>query len=289
MNPAALPGNAGWSCRHNKLIQTVFVSGIALGACSARAQSSDIQIQTPTLPPRGTGSMPSAAAPSSPSYSPSAQAPTYGSAVPPAQPYGPTGTPTPQPGAAMPPVNAPAPYGTPPYGGMPPGGGPGTGSALYPTAPPQAAVPSPMAAQRGSSYGNWGGVMPPQPGAAPVAPLAPQAASTAQGACKPQTSPDRQSITLIGADALPRTHLPLGDFRVQKIVPSPDGTWAVALMKLRGAEEFAAIAIDLNRCKAQGAVSLSAPASDIAFEGDVAIVLLPGAKQRISLAAPGGR
>ncbi|HQR20725.1 MAG TPA: hypothetical protein PKV98_07655 [Burkholderiaceae bacterium] len=189
----------------------------------------------------------------------------------------------------MPPVNAPAPYGTPPYGGMPPGGGPGTGSALYPTAPPQAAVPSPMAAQRGSSYGNWGGVMPPQPGAAPVAPLAPQAASTAQGACKPQTSPDRQSITLIGADALPRTHLPLGDFRVQKIVPSPDGTWAVALMKLRGAEEFAAIAIDLNRCKAQGAVSLSAPASDIAFEGDVAIVLLPGAKQRISLAAPGGR
>lgn len=282
----APPGRARRACLDMAALGCAFAV-VALGVLKpAVAQVNDIQIQTPTLPPRSGAPMPSAPAagapaqpvtpPATPSYTPTASSAGYGQAAPSGQPYG----------QGMPPVGAPAPYGTQPSAGMPPGGGPGYASPPYPTVPAQLAVPSPMAARRAENYGAWGA---PPPDAPQAVALAPQAAGTAQGACRPQMSPDRQSITLLGADALPRAHVPLGDYRVQKIFPAPSGAWAVAITKLRGADEYAAMTIDLNRCKSQGAVGVNGLAADVEFVGETAVLQLPGGRQRISLASPGGR
>jgi hypothetical protein len=252
----------------------------------AVAQGNDIQIQTPTLPPRSGAPVPTTPAagaspqpvapPVTPSHTPAVPGAGYGQPSPAGQPYG----------QGIPPANAPGQYGAQPNGGMPPGGGPGHASASYPTGPAQLAVPSPMTARRAENRGAWGA---PPPDAPPAVALAPQAASSAPGGCRPQMSPDRQSITLLGADALPRAHIPLGDFRVQKIFPAPGGAWAVAITKLRGADEYAAMTIDLNRCKSPGAVGVNGLAAEVEFEGETAVLQLPGGRQRISLAAPGGR
>jgi hypothetical protein len=146
-----------------------------------------------------------------------------------------------------------------------------------------------MAARRTDGAAAWGSAPQQVDPAQAIAALGPQAASKADGACRPQVPPDRQSITLVGSDALPRAHIPLGDFRVQKIFQSPNGLWAVAVTKLRGADEFGAMTIDLGRCKALDAIGLSAPPSAVEFEGDSALLQLPSAKQRIQLAAPGAR
>jgi len=245
------------------------------GLVPALAQGSDIQIQTPTLPPRlSTMGQPVAQNPAPQSAQPGAPAaPSYQSS---ASGYGQGATPG----------TAPVQYGSQPYGGAQ---GANVGYGSQPTgAPPQVAVPSPMAVRRADGAGAWGA--PPQNAdPAQVATLGPQAPSRAEGACRPQVAPDRQSITLLGADALPRSHVPLGEFRVQKIFQSPDGSWAVAITKLRGADEFAAMTIDLARCKSLDAIGLSAPASAVEFEMDSALLQLPNAKQRIHFASPGGR
>lgn len=253
-------------------------------AMPASAQSGDIQIQTPTLPPRSN-------APGQPAASPSAPASAQYPAPQPTQP-GSSATPSYQPatpayGQGTTPGSAPVQYGSQPYGGTQ-GASAGYGSQPYATAAPQVAVPSPMAARRTDGTAAWGPA-PQHADPAQTAALGPQAPSRAEGACRPQVAPDRQSITLLGADALPRSHVPLGEFRVQKIFQSSDGLWAVAITKLRGAEEFAAMTIDLARCKSLDAIGLSAPASAIEFEKDGAVLQLPNAKQRIHFASPGGR
>jgi hypothetical protein len=58
--------------------------------------------------------------------------------------------------------------------------------------------------------------------------------SAAGGTCRVASSLDRQSMSLLGPDGQPRRHVPLGEFRVQQVVHSPDGLWAVAFTKLRG-------------------------------------------------------
>ncbi|MCU0952912.1 MAG: hypothetical protein MUC68_18265, partial [Burkholderiaceae bacterium] len=112
----------------------------------------------------------------------------------------------------------------------------------------------------------------------------PVARSSAPGACRAEPSPDRQSVTLLGADALPRQHVPLGEFRVQQVIHSPDGRWAVALTKLRGRPQFAALALDLARCAPTHTIDLPAAAEDARFEADEAVLLLGGRERRMKLA-----
>ena len=283
------PSARRWQCR--PILRTsaslAVASAAALlglhGAMPASAQSGDIQIHTPTLPPRSN-------APGQPAASPPAPASAQYPAPQPTQP-GSTATPSYQPaapayGQGATPGTAPVQYGSQPYGGTQ-GASAGYGSQPY-AAAAQVAVPSPMTARRTDGAAAWGSA-PQHADPAQTAALGPQAPSRAEGACRPQVAPDRQSITLLGADALPRSHVPLGEFRVQKIFQSSDGLWAVAITKLRGADEFAAMTIDLARCKSLDAIGLSAPASAIEFEKDGAVLQLPNAKQRIHFASPGGR
>jgi hypothetical protein len=116
--------------------------------------------------------------------------------------------------------------------------------------------------------------------AAPM--VVPQRATA--GNCRAQTTPDRQTLMLVsGAEALARAHVPLGEFRAQQVVHSPDGRWAVAYTKLRGAAQFAALTIDLERCEVGRSVELSVAGDDVRFEGDEAVLLLGGKERRIGL------
>lgn len=146
------------------------------------------------------------------------------------------------------------------------------------------AAPSALAAGRAPAS-NYGYAQQPGQGAAeaPVAAIA--ARSAAPGNCRAELSPDRQNISLMGTDALPRQHVPLGEFRAQQVIHSPDGRWAVALTKLRGRPQFALVAIDLARCEAVDTLDLPAAADDARFEGDEAVVRIGGGERRVRLSS----
>ena len=123
--------------------------------------------------------------------------------------------------------------------------------------------------------------------AQPAVAAAAQAAApqrAAAGPCRVQPTPDRQALTLVsGADAQARQHLPLGEFRAQQVRHSPDGRWAVAFIKLRGAAQFAVVTIDLERCEAQRTIELPAAGEDATFDGDEALLRLSDGERRIAM------
>lgn len=261
-----------------------------------------INVVAPRLPPRTPGAAPTGA----PAAQPGTPTGGYG------QPGGPTpgaapatpgygaqpgygsqpgyGTqPTTQPGYGTQPGSQPGPqpgyggqpgYGTPGpgYGSTGHGGSPGYGSA--PAARPGGAPPSVLAGRAQQPYAP-----PPPASDTQVASVAPTR-STAAGNCRVDPAPDRQSVSLLGADALPRTHVALGDFRVQQVIHSPDGRWAVAFTKLRGQPRFAVMTFDLARCEAQNTVDLPAAGDDARFDGDDAIVTLASGERRVRLPNP---
>lgn len=261
----------------------ISLSGFVLPV-SALAQA--INVVAPTLAPRQP-----ATATSSPATS-NAGAPSagYGAAT-----YG--GTPG---YGAAPTGGPPATYGQQPAYGPQPGTTPsalgsqppyapqpafGQSSAPYGSGaasnPPGAAPPSTLASRNAAPYGASSAANPPVGGdnllVAPVR-------SSATGSCRADPSPDRQSVSLLGPDALPRLHVPLGEFRVQQVFHSPDGRWAIAVTKLRGRAQFAALTFDLARCEPQNTVDLPTAADDARFEADEAIVSVGGAERRIRLA-----
>lgn len=190
--------------------------------------------------------------------------------LPPRQGAGVAGTPTP----------APAPAGAP----APSAPAPATSGTQRPrvtnsTAGLSSAAPSPLASGRpGASFGH------PQPYETPADTQAAIATrSNAAGGCRAELSPDRQSISLMGADALPRQHVPLGEFRAQQVLHSPDGRWALAFTKLRGRPQFALLSLDLSRCEAAHSTELPAAADDARFDGDEAIVRMGAREQRLRL------
>lgn len=222
-------------------------------AAAAHAQTIDIRV--PKMPPRG-GIAPSAAQPPAP-------APGYGGAP----GYG-----TPAPGVGQTPAHGAPDYGTPGYTA------PGYGAPGQAPAPSTSGIASPMQQRRGSAYA-------PQSGYAAAVPAAPMIAtpSTAPGNCRVQSSPDRQSLSLLGADGLPRRHVPLGEFRVQRVVHSGDGAWAVAITKLRGENQFAAMTLDLARCETANTMDLPAAGDEVRFEADAVVVRLGQAERRVPL------
>lgn len=138
--------------------------------------------------------------------------------------------------------------------------------------PSSYASPAPQA----NAYGAGG------PAYAAPAMVAPERAPP--GACRAQPTPDRQTLVLVsGTEALARQHLPLGEFRAQQVVHSPDGRWAVAYTKLRGALQYAAMTIDLERCEVQRVIDLGAAGEDVRFEGDEAVLRLSDGERRVAL------
>lgn len=106
-------------------------------------------------------------------------------------------------------------------------------------------------------------------------------ASAPAGACRARPSPDRQVLELVsGEPPLARAHVPLGEYRAQQVIHSPDGRWAVATTKLRGRAQFAAISIDLERCSQQRSMELPAAGMDAEFQGDEAVLRLDGGQQQ---------
>ena len=141
----------------------------------------------------------------------------------------------------------------------------------YPGSPTQAGAYA-NAPQPGQAYAY-------APAAAPVVPQRAEA-----GACRAVPTPDRQTLMLVsGTAALARGHVPLGEFRAQQVVHSPDGRWAVAYTKLRGAAQYAAMTIDLERCEVQRVLDLSGAGEDVRFEGDDAVLRLADGERRITL------
>ena len=141
---------------------------------------------------------------------------------------------------------------------------------------------SPGSPTQAGAYANA-----PQPGQAyayapAAAPVVPQRAEA--GACRAVPTPDRQTLMLVsGTAALARGHVPLGEFRAQQVVHSPDGRWAVAYTKLRGAAQYAAMTIDLERCEVQRVLDLSGAGEGVRFEGDDAVLRLADGERRIAL------
>lgn len=228
-----------------------------------------ISIQTPQLAPRGSAAQPFAP-------TPGAAHPGFG-----AQPQAPQQ----------------APHGSQPgYGQQPgfepqPGYGQQAGYGTSPAATAQApqALASPMQQRRGAvgAYGqSQYGQQPGAGGAAPQVAMVAPTPSAPGGACRVQPSPDRQTMSLLGPDGQPRRHVPLGDFRVHQVVHSPDGLWAVALAKLRGEPQFAAVALDLTRCETANTVDLPSAGEDVRFEGDSAVVRMAQGERRVRLATP---
>lgn len=104
------------------------------------------------------------------------------------------------------------------------------------------------------------------------------------GRCRVLPSPERQSLALVsGEPPLPREQLPLGEFRAQQVVHSPDGRWAVAFTKLRGAPQFAALTIDLDACRLQHTIDLPGAGSDAAFDGEQALLRYAGGERKVDL------
>lgn len=242
-----------------------------------------INVVAPTLPPRTAGGTPAAAAPTAGAPVAAAVSPAHGHAAGAAPGHGAQGSVSPGMSTGTAPAygSSPAHGATPAYGSAPGyGGAPSYGAPGAARAP---AAPSSALAARGGYAPSVGyGGAPPANDAALAA--MPVARSSAAGACRAEPSPDRQSVTLLGADALPRQHVPLGEFRVQQVIHSPDGRWAVALTKLRGQPQFAALTLDLARCAAANTVDLPAAAEDARFEADEAVLLLGGRERRVKLA-----
>jgi len=170
---------------------------------------------------------------------------------------------------------------------LPPRGGAPAAQPAQPSYGAQPAYGQPVHGQ--AAYGQLAygqaayGQAQTQPGAAqpPVAVAAPRAAT---GPCRVLPSAERQTLALVSGDPpLPREHVPLGEFRAQQVLHSPDGRWAVAFTKLRGAPQFAALTLDLERCSAQRSIELPAAGSDAEFQGDDAVLRYAGGERRVSL------
>jgi hypothetical protein len=127
-----------------------------------------------------------------------------------------------------------------------------------------------------------------QPGGYPQDQLPPQAmiapTKAPDGACRATSSANNQTVVLVsGPQALPRLHVPLGEFRAQDIVHSPDGKWAVVFLKLRGVAQYAVMSFDLERCATEKTLDLASAGTDARFEGDEAILQIGKAEQRMPL------
>jgi hypothetical protein len=243
----------------------------------------------PPLPPReASGSSVAGAGTPYPAAAQSpygAPAPAYGTTN---SPYGNAGAPNGSTGApygntGSPYGNTGSPYGSAgaPYGstGAPYGN---TGSPYGSNVPQvggQAQVGS-LGAQRGA--GGYGSVAvapqwTPPTGPAPAVP-------PSGGPCRLVVSPDRSTLQLADAGTRAvRQHVPLGENRVQKVFDSPDGAWALAIFKVRGVAQYAAIGINLARCEAGEPIDVPAVASAAQFEGVEAVLTFDGSVQRLPL------
>lgn len=97
-------------------------------------------------------------------------------------------------------------------------------------------------------------------------------------------SNDRSTIFLIDpGTGSERKHLSLGQDRVQKVFSSPDNAWSVAVYKVRGAQQYGFIALDLAKCADQLPADLAAVPSEAKFEQTEVVLTIDNKEQRFPL------
>jgi len=157
------------------------------------------------------------------------------------------------------------------------------GNTAYGTSSGYLAAPSsPLGAAPVAGYGgrNTSANLP------PASVVQPERAQ--QGTCRVELSPDRQTLELVsGIPALARDHVPLGDYRAQLVTHSSDGRWAVAYAKLRGANQYAALVIDLQGCGLRQTYELPGMGESVSFDLDSAVLRHSHGEKRIDLRAGG--
>lgn len=233
-------------------------SALGLAALPLLVAAQGINIQTPQLPPRGQAAAAQPPPKTSQPQTGYGQQTDYGNQAPSQTGYGqqPSG---PQPT-----------YGTQP--------------AVSGQAPQSPGSPLRQGGAAAGSFGQGHAQAPGAGGTAPQVTMVAPTPSAPGGNCRAKPSPDRQTLSLLGPDGQPRRHVPLGEFRVQLVVHSPDGLWAIALTKLRGEPQFAAMTVDLTRCETTDTVDLPAAGEDVRFEGDSAVVRMARGEWRVRLA-----
>lgn len=97
-------------------------------------------------------------------------------------------------------------------------------------------------------------------------------------------SVDRSILNLVDANTgSERKHLSLGQDRVQKVFSSPDNAWSVAVYKIRGAQQYGFIALDLAKCEDQLPSDLSAIPSEARFDQAEVVLTIDGKEKRFPL------
>ncbi|HZW36439.1 MAG TPA: hypothetical protein VFF01_05815 [Candidatus Deferrimicrobiaceae bacterium] len=118
----------------------------------------------------------------------------------------------------------------------------------------------------------------PMPQGIPAAGASPQS-----GPCTVKLSNDRSTIYLANPDGTERRHVPLGQDRVQKVFNSPDGTWSVAIFKIRGAPQYGFVALDLANCEEQLPVDVPSVARSAVFEQGEVVLTFDAGERRFKL------
>lgn len=80
-----------------------------------------------------------------------------------------------------------------------------------------------------------------------------------------------------------RKHLSLGQDRIQKVFSAPDGSWSVAVYKIRGAQQYGFIALELASCEDQLPVDLNAVPSAARFEQAEVVLTVESEEKRFPL------
>ena len=106
----------------------------------------------------------------------------------------------------------------------------------------------------------------------------------AGGSCTVKLSVDRSTLNLVDANTgSERKHLSLGQDRVQKVFSSPDNAWSVAVYKIRGAQQYGFIALELAKCEDQLPVDLPAVPTEARFDQAEVVLTIDNKEKRFRL------
>ncbi len=98
------------------------------------------------------------------------------------------------------------------------------------------------------------------------------------------TSQDRSTVIILGADGEEKNHISLDPDRVQKVYKAPNGKWSLVLFKVRNQQQYGVLAIDLTKGKLLDSVEVPAVPEGVTFGSHEALLsFAAGSSQRIPL------
>ncbi|UFS68879.1 TIR domain-containing protein [Geomonas sp. RF6] len=176
---------------------------------------------------------------------------------------------------------APAPAAPQPAEQKPSAGAPAANVAQAPPTPanPEQPTGSTKPAEKADEKTTTAMATPPAkaPEPAPAKPASPQLYTI-------NTTQDRSTVILVGADGKEKEHISLDPDRVQKVYKASDGKWGVVVFKVRNEDKYGVIPIDLTHGKRQEPVTVPSLPEGVTFGSNEAVIsFAAGKSQRISL------